>query len=152
LNQLHGAAELNEFLVEEATELSGAERVLLLLADGDELRIAGALLPPAEDAAALLQAIRPWLDEARHNRLARLRHGPDGAEAVAQRSCLVAPLIAQRQVLGYLYADTTPTATCWPCWPARLPWRWPTCAPAKGWRPRWPSARLSSNSAPASWR
>jgi len=59
LNQLHSAVEWNDFLVEEATELSGAERVLLLLTDGDELCIAGSLLPPGEDAAALLQAIRP---------------------------------------------------------------------------------------------
>ena len=38
LNQLHSAEALHEFLVEEATELSGAERVLLVLpqsADGD---------------------------------------------------------------------------------------------------------------------
>jgi len=105
LNQLHSAAELHEFLVEEATELSGAERVLLVLADGAALTIAGAQLAPGEDAAALLQAIRPWLDEARHTRLPRLRHGPDGADAVDQRSCLIAPLIAQRQVLGFLYAD-----------------------------------------------
>jgi signal transduction histidine kinase/CheY-like chemotaxis protein/tetratricopeptide (TPR) repeat protein len=105
MNQLHSAAGLHEFLVEEATELSGAERVLLVLAEGDALRIAGAQLPPGEDAAALLQAIRPWLDVAHHTRLASLRHGPDGAAAVDQRSCLVAPLVAQRQVLGYLYAD-----------------------------------------------
>ena len=105
LNQLHREAELHEFLVEEATELSGAERVLLVLADGDELVIAGSQLPAGEDAAALLQAIRPWLDEARHTRLARLRHGPAGAEAVDQRSCLVAPLVAQHQPLGFLYAD-----------------------------------------------
>jgi len=105
LNELHSATALNEFLVEEATELSGAERVLLVLVDGDELVIAGWQLPPGEDAAALLRAIKPWLDEARHTRLARLRHGPDGADAVDQRSCLVAPLVAQRQLLGFLYAD-----------------------------------------------
>ncbi len=105
MNQLHSAAGLHEFLVEEATELSGAERVLLVLAEGEALCIAGAQLPPGEAAEPLLQAIRPWLDEARHTRLARLVHGPDGVEAVDQRSCLVAPLIAQRQLLGYLYAD-----------------------------------------------
>ena len=105
LNELHSAAALNEFLVEEATELSGAERVLLVLAEGDGLAIAGSLLPPGEDAAALLRAIEPWLEEARHTRLARLRHGPEGADAVDQRSCLVAPLVAQRQLLGFLYAD-----------------------------------------------
>ena len=105
LNQLHHAAELHEFLVEEATELSGAQRVLLLLPQGDGFAVAGSLLPSDEDAPALLQAITPWLEEARHTRLASLRHGPDGAAAVEQRSCLIAPLIAQREVLGFLYAD-----------------------------------------------
>ena len=109
LNQLHRASELHEFLVEETTELSGAERVLLVLADGDGngngLRIGGAQLPAGEDAVALLQAITPWLQEARHTRLVTLRHGPEGAHAVDQRSCLVAPLIAQRQLMGFLYAD-----------------------------------------------
>ncbi|MCU0919705.1 MAG: hypothetical protein MUF16_05130, partial [Burkholderiaceae bacterium] len=45
LNQLHHAAELCEFLVEEATELSGAERVLLLLPKGEGWHIAGSMLP-----------------------------------------------------------------------------------------------------------
>ena len=34
-----------------------------------------------------------------------LRHGPEGAQAANQRSCLIAPLIAQNDVLGFLYAD-----------------------------------------------
>ncbi len=105
LNQLHTAAELHEFLVEEATELSGAQRVLLVLPQDDGLAIGAAMVPVGEQAAPLLQAITPWLDEARHTRLASLRHGPAGADAVDQRSCLVAPLIAQRSLLGYLYAD-----------------------------------------------
>ena len=105
LNQLHHASELHEFLVEETTELSGAQRVLLLLPQGDGFVVAGSLLPVGEDASALLQAITPWLDEARHTRLASLRHGPEGAAAVDQRSCLIAPLIAQRELLGFLYAD-----------------------------------------------
>ena len=68
LNQLHSAAELHEFLVEEATELSGAERVLLVLADGDELRhrrLAAAAGRGRRGAAA---GHPPWLDEARHTR------------------------------------------------------------------------------------
>jgi GAF domain-containing protein/CheY-like chemotaxis protein len=105
LNQLHSAEALHEFLVEEATELSGAERVLLVLQHDDALRVAASTLPPGEDVTPLLHAVTPWLDEARHTRLASLRHGPDGAEPVDQRSCLVAPLVAQRKLLGYLYAD-----------------------------------------------
>ena len=108
MNQLHHAVELHDFLVEEAAELSGAERVLLVLADADDpgaLTIAGAALPLGEAPQPLLQAVTPWLAEAQHTRLARLRHGPEGAMPLDQRSCVVAPLIAQRRLLGYLYAD-----------------------------------------------
>jgi signal transduction histidine kinase/DNA-binding response OmpR family regulator/tetratricopeptide (TPR) repeat protein len=115
LNDFRSTQELQDFLIEELLELSGAERVLLVL-DGDEgggptagLHLAGGQLPLEEDTpegrAALLQAITPWLLEARMTRSIRLRHGPEGAAPVDQRSCLLAPLVAQRQVLGYLYAD-----------------------------------------------
>ena len=106
LNEQPSEAALREFIVEEATEISGAERVLLVLVDDrGEFAIAGAQLPTGEDAPALLQAITPWLAEARLTRTVSLRHGPDGAPAVDQRSCLVAPLLAQHELLGFLYAD-----------------------------------------------
>jgi signal transduction histidine kinase/CheY-like chemotaxis protein/tetratricopeptide (TPR) repeat protein len=105
LNELRSAVALHEFLIDEVTELSGAERVLLVLEHPEGRRVAGSLLPAGETAAQLLQAITPWLDECRNTRALSLRHGPDGAAAVDQRSCLVAPLIAQNEVLGYLYAD-----------------------------------------------
>ena len=105
LNELHSSAALHDFVVDEVTELSGAERVLLVLHTADGWQLAGALLPRGEEAQALLQAVTPWLDEARHSRTARLRQGPESAAAVDQRSCLVAPLIAQHQLLGCLYAD-----------------------------------------------
>ena len=47
----------------------------------------------------------PWLAEAVHTGSNRLRHGPDGADATQQRSCLVAPLVAAQGPLGCLYAD-----------------------------------------------
>ena len=62
-------------------------------------------VPAGEDPGALLQAIAPWLAEARRTRAVRLRHGPRGVPNIEQRSCLVAPLQAQSRVLGYLYAD-----------------------------------------------
>ncbi|NCT85426.1 MAG: GAF domain-containing protein, partial [Comamonadaceae bacterium] len=108
LAELASGAELHEFLVDESAEVSGAERVLLVLEDGAGRRqIASQLLPQAEAGgeAALLAAISPWLDEARSSRAASLRIGPEGAPPVQQRSCLVAPLIAERELLGYLYAD-----------------------------------------------
>ena len=114
LNELRSAEELAVFLVDEATELSGAERVLLVF--GDEgglqapeapsaLRIAGALLPHGEDAEALLQSVTPRLREVQLTRTVNLRHEPEGAASIDQRSSLVAPLVAGKQVIGYLYAE-----------------------------------------------
>ena len=109
LNELRTAHELHDFLIDEVTELTGAERVLLVLDDGGGLRIAGSLLPKGEnstaDAAALLEVVRPWLMEARRSRAVSLRHDPEDAKPVEQYSRLVAPLVAGRQVLGYVYAD-----------------------------------------------
>jgi signal transduction histidine kinase/DNA-binding response OmpR family regulator len=105
LNELRGISQVCDLLVEEAAQLIGAQRVLLVLDTDAGPRHAGAMLPPAEDAAALLHAITPWLDDTRRSRKPSLRHGPEGVAAVDQRSCLIAPLIAQRELFGYLYAD-----------------------------------------------
>ena len=105
LNQLRSEAALHDFLIDEVAELSGAERVLLVLQRTDGQHVVGALLPKGEHAAPLLQAVGPWLDEAAATQEPRLRHGPDGAAEEDQRSCLVAPLVAQGELLGWLYAD-----------------------------------------------
>ena len=105
MNALRSAAELHDFLIDEVTELSGAERVLLVLDAPQGAQVAGALLPPGEDASDLLRAVTPWLAEARETRAARLRHGPEGADPAHQRSCIVAPLLAQGELLGFVYAD-----------------------------------------------
>ncbi|MCZ4315453.1 GAF domain-containing protein [Comamonadaceae bacterium G21597-S1] len=105
LNALRSADALQDFLVEEVSELSGAQRVLLVRQADGAMKVASALLPQGEDAAALLVAITPWLHDAGETRVARLRHGPDGAEPVDQRSCLVLPLVVQDRLLAWLYAD-----------------------------------------------
>ncbi len=105
LSELQSQAALYEYIVEEVTELSGAERVLLLLEAGQAFDIAGALVPEGETAAELLLAIEPWLIEGRRTRSTSLRHGPEGEHPLHQRSCLLVPLMAQRELLGYLYAD-----------------------------------------------
>ncbi|OYT92888.1 MAG: hypothetical protein CFE43_06330 [Burkholderiales bacterium PBB3] len=111
LNEIKTEAELCEFLVDEVTEISGARRVLLVLqsapvqGSSPALDIAGSLVPLAESEADLLTSITPWLVEARRSRAAALRHGPEGAEPLDQRSCLIVPLIAQRELLGFIYAD-----------------------------------------------
>ena len=48
MNELRQAAELQTFLIEEAVELSGAERVLLVLFEPERERIGGAQLPRIE--------------------------------------------------------------------------------------------------------
>jgi GAF domain-containing protein/CheY-like chemotaxis protein len=105
LNELRSAAELHEFLLDEATELSGAERVLLVLETAQGLELAGSLVPRGEDARSMLHDIAPALAEVRRTRAVSLTHGPEGASELDQRSCVIAPLVAQHQLLGYLYAD-----------------------------------------------
>ncbi len=168
LNQLRSEPALHDALVDEAAELSGAERVLLVLRSAEKRHIAGALLPAGEDAAPLLQAVTPWLDEAADTQEPKLRHGPEGAAEKDQRSCLVAPLVAQGQLLGWLYADIEGAFGRFRdadrdllamLAGLRRRWRWPTCALPAGWKRRWPSAppkraapRPRPSSAPASWR
>ena len=107
LNELKSETELLEFLIEEGLELLGAERLAVVLVDPSTqaLSLAGAQLPQGEDEQALLLAIAPWLDEARRATTSSLRHGPEGASGVDQRSCLLAPLLAQRELIGFIYAD-----------------------------------------------
>jgi signal transduction histidine kinase/CheY-like chemotaxis protein/tetratricopeptide (TPR) repeat protein len=109
LNEQPTAAALHEVLIEEVAELLGARRALLALPAADEaLAIASAQVPADESVESLLTTVRPWLDEALRTRAVTLRHGPplgEGIEAIDQRSCLVAPLVAQGRVLGVLYAD-----------------------------------------------
>jgi len=108
LNEIKSEAALAEFLVDEVTELTGGERVLLAVETKDApngLAIAGSLVPTGEDQRALLDAVTPWILEARRSRAALLRHAPDGAPALAQRSSLIVPLIVQRDLLGYVYVD-----------------------------------------------
>jgi GAF domain-containing protein/CheY-like chemotaxis protein len=105
LNELRRESELYQILKDEATELSGAQRVLLVLEADEGLRIAASMLPQGEDVAGLLGAIGPWLADTRHTRAVSLRHGPDGADPAVQRSCFIAPLIVGHALVGYLYAD-----------------------------------------------
>jgi signal transduction histidine kinase/DNA-binding response OmpR family regulator len=92
-------------VIEAAAQFIGAQRVLLVLSDADGLCVVGSLVPKGEDARTLLHAVTPWFSRAQRTRAASLRHGPEGADPVDQRSCLIAPLIAQHELLGYLYAD-----------------------------------------------
>jgi GAF domain-containing protein/CheY-like chemotaxis protein len=105
MNELRSAGELHEFLIDEATELSGAERVLLVLDSPAGSKLAGSLVPNGEDAEALLRQVGPRLDEARRTRTASLAYSPERGDAPDQRSHIVAPLVARRELLGCLYLD-----------------------------------------------
>ncbi len=117
-NAARSEDELCALAIDEMMRLSGAERVLLALLEtpagappdaAAAFRLAGARLPAGEDAAALQRAVTPWLQQAAQDRAAALRHGPDGAAAADQRSCLVVPVVVPlsmpQQVHGVFYAD-----------------------------------------------
>ncbi|HEY7903958.1 MAG TPA: GAF domain-containing protein [Casimicrobiaceae bacterium] len=105
LNALPGSADILRFLIEEAVELSGAERVLLVLETEQGPTLAGSEVPPAEDAQALLRKALPLFAQARISRAPSLSFTPPKSAELGQRSRIVAPLVAQGEVLGYLYAD-----------------------------------------------
>ena len=105
LNALHTAEEIHGFLVEEATELSGGERVLLILENEGRRQIVESLMPAAEDIDKLLRSIAAPLDEARRSGVAHLWRTRKTAATFLGLSRIVAPLVAQNRLLGYLYAD-----------------------------------------------
>ena len=78
LNALHNLAEIQAFLVEEATELIGAERVLLILEKDAKHQVAKSFFPylivgkSDRDTTKLLRSAEPYLKQARLTRTARL--------------------------------------------------------------------------------
>ena len=115
LNAAQDEAALFKLLIDEAGRLAAAQRVMLVQEGEEEeeeghatWRSLAAKLPPDEAAEPLLAAVAPWLEEARRTGQPRLRHGPEGARPAGQRSCVVAPLVAQDDAafFGCLYADT----------------------------------------------
>ncbi len=105
MNELRAPDELMEFLIEEATELSGAQRVLLVIESPQGRRLARAMVPKEEDAAVLVASLEPLLDAAVRARAASLGVTPDRAPEIEQRSYIAAPLVVRNDVVGVLYAD-----------------------------------------------
>ncbi len=119
LNTQHDPERLPSQILDEASELIGAERIALLLFDRQgrhrvaEVHLprsllpgpAGASLKPSPTRTEFLAEIEPWLAEAT-NRQQVFAHqlNPD-ASLPEQRSILVAPLISQGELTGILYCD-----------------------------------------------
>jgi signal transduction histidine kinase/tetratricopeptide (TPR) repeat protein/putative methionine-R-sulfoxide reductase with GAF domain len=109
LNTLHTIDAIQAFLVEEAVELSGGERVLLIVEKDHRREVAEAFLPAGEDAQLLLRTVEPYLNRTRLSRAAQLipqipAH-QEGQHRAPKAGCVVAPLIAQNNLLGYLYVE-----------------------------------------------
>ena len=104
LNVLRTAAEIRSFIVEATTELGGGERVLLILEQEGERQAAEMMLPPGEQPGDLLPSLAAELDTVRRTRTPRLAL----VQAAQECDCLswiIAPLIAQNRLMGYLYTD-----------------------------------------------
>lgn len=107
LNAMCSVDEIETFLVEEATEIIGGERVLLILEDQtsevsetSEVYLAESYLLPGEEPKKTFATAKKYLEKARLSRNAQLII-PKGKG----RSRIVAPLVAQNRLLGYLYTE-----------------------------------------------
>jgi hypothetical protein len=76
LNELRSSEELHEFLIDEATELSGAERVLLVLESG-KAATGGIADASRRGRAGTVARHRASLAEVRRTRAITLTHGPE---------------------------------------------------------------------------
>ena len=100
-----GDRSFNDGLVDACRALCGAQRVLVVLNQAPGWRVVGAHVSRGEAVADLLAAVEPWLGVARRTGQAALHHGPEGASARQQRSCLIVPMCSGGELLGVLYAD-----------------------------------------------
>jgi GAF domain-containing protein/CheY-like chemotaxis protein/tetratricopeptide (TPR) repeat protein len=100
LNSLRTLAEIQTFIVEEATELIGGERVMLILEQNGNSQVVESILPSGEESRKILPSIEPHLKSARLKRTTILTQ--PGQKGICR---IVAPLIAQNTLIGFLYTD-----------------------------------------------
>jgi PAS domain S-box-containing protein len=118
LNAQRDASLLPDQIVEQASELTGAERIALVLLDAiGKPRLVKTQLPLAPhpvmsgeqesppDPQAFLEEIEPYLEEANTNRQGFLRHLNPGGALMEQLSLLIAPLLSQGRLVGWIYCD-----------------------------------------------
>jgi PAS domain S-box-containing protein len=118
LNAQRDVSRLPAEIVAEVAELTGAERIALVLFDPQgaqrqaEVQLPSPPYPAVSgvveaepDEQAFLAEIQPWLEEALAVRQGFVRQlNPEGTLA-EQRSVLVAPLISRDQAIGVIYTD-----------------------------------------------
>jgi signal transduction histidine kinase len=114
LNELRDDSALIDFLMEELTELSGAERLLLMLFDeqGREAALVarGVLAARLGDLRAYAGPPIARVVQARQARLELnvpddTPEQPDDPAPLRERSLIAAPLVARGRLVGVLYAD-----------------------------------------------
>ena len=120
LNAQRDPTRLPDEIVQVIEELSGAERIALVLLDEQgKRRLVRTLLPRTPypvmsgkvetppDSEVFLAEIEPWLEEAITNRQGFIRQLNSEAGLTEQRSVLAAPLISQGRLVGVIYCDLT---------------------------------------------
>ena len=118
LNNQRDPDRLPAQIVTEVSELTGAERIALLLLDPDgNRRTSEVLLPqalptflcgssaPMQNAGQFLAQIEPWLEEGIHRQQGFVRQINLDDTVFGQRSVLVTPLVNQGRLVGLLYCD-----------------------------------------------
>jgi transcriptional regulator with GAF, ATPase, and Fis domain len=118
LNAERDPNQLPDEIVDEVDELTGAERIALVLLDeAGKRKLVKTLLPrtpypaltgkaeaPADPDAFLAEA-EPWIEEAIATRQGFIRQLNPDAGLIEQRSVLVSPLISQGKLVGVIYCD-----------------------------------------------
>jgi PAS domain S-box-containing protein len=100
LNTLHTVNEIQTFLVEETIELTGGERVLLIFEKEHVREVAESFLPQGEEAQKILHSIDAFLSHVQISHTTELV-----LPKISGLSRMIAPLIAQNTLIGYLYVD-----------------------------------------------
>ena len=104
MNQREEGVELSDFILSEVVELTGAERAELLLWDDAGERSSVYVVPELQGQASS-PFVAACLAEARQKRAPVLRHFPENAPELAQRSILCVPLVSKQNLLGMIYTQ-----------------------------------------------
>ncbi len=118
LNAQHDPSRLPDQILAEVDELTGAERIALVLFDPQgKRRLEKSLLPKppyptmsvrdesSADASAFLQEISSLVEQAANSRQGFIRQIDPSGILTEQRSVLVSPLISQGKLVGVVYCD-----------------------------------------------